>query len=61
MMTDSTTCPNCRQNDVTELDNRFQCMECGNWGYSRSNLPYSPEQPENYRPSGQVCRKPRAA
>ena len=61
MLNDATACPNCRQKDVTELDNRFQCMECGSWGYSRSSLPYNPEQPENYRPSGQVWRKPRAA
>lgn len=61
MLTDSTKCPNCRKEAVTELDNCFQCMDCGRWGYSRRHLPYSPEQAEDYRQSGQVCRKPRAA
>lgn len=57
-----TDCPHCRaQKTVVEFDNCFQCSECGRWGYSRQRLPYSHEQAEDYRPSGQVCRKPRAA
>ncbi len=61
MTNDATKCPNCRKLSVSEFDNYFQCMECGCWGYSAKRLPYSHEQPESFRPDGQVYRKPRAA
>jgi hypothetical protein len=61
MTNEPTKCPNCRKQAVSELDNLFQCMECGNWGYAPERLPYGHEQAEDYRPSGQVYRRPRAA
>ena len=60
-MNNDTICPNCNQKSVAEYDNAFGCSECGSWGYSRNRLPYSHEQSQDFRPSGQVARKPRAA
>jgi hypothetical protein len=59
MLNDFTICPNCHQQSVAEQLTCYQCVDCGHWGFSVNKIIYEPEQ--EYRPSGQVCRKPRAA
>jgi hypothetical protein len=59
MQSELTYCPNCRQRAVTEELDCFQCIECGQWGFAPDKIIYGPDA--EYRASGQVYRKPRAA
>jgi tRNA(Ile2) C34 agmatinyltransferase TiaS len=61
MLSNHTHCPNCREQAVSELDNFFQCQECGSWGYAADRLPYSGEQAPCWQQDGQVPKRPRAA
>lgn len=56
---DFTRCPHCHDDAVTEGLSDFHCVTCGHWGPSPERIIYEPET--EYRESGQVCRKPRAA
>ena len=59
MNEDATKCPHCHSWSVYEDLMRYECFTCGHWGPSPDKIIYEPEM--EYRPSGQVCRKPRAA
>lgn len=52
-------CSHCGDDSIIEDLMRYRCCECGWWGSSPAKMIYEPET--EYRPSGQVCRKPRAA
>lgn len=59
MNNEATKCPNCKRVSVFEDLEAFQCAECGHWGFSVNKIIYEPGA--EFRPSGQVYRKPRAA
>lgn len=58
-MDNFTRCPRCEQMSVAEDIEAFQCVSCGQWGFAPDKLIYEPNA--EFRQSGQVHRKPRAA